>query len=217
MVSMGDWAERRLKNLSKTDQIRDVSKVGERFWKAGCKLDWPRKKCTRPMFFTWQPRLKTKITALFFLTICQNGSSNYLPGRAIGFWTRLRGQVQLTARPKKWAVIQLVLKFCRNMFRLLALVCKKFSLPCLCWRSRRENIMALTNEAMLAYVSQHIGEFHARRLESLQRLKLEEILRRKNPYLFPCASIEPVIQKSDAFQTNDCSLITDNCSLLTDN
>lgn len=49
--------------------------------------------------------------------------------------------------------------------------------------------MALTNEAMLSYVSQHIGEFHARRLESLQRLKLEEILRRKNPYLFKAKNI----------------------------
>lgn len=33
MVPMGDWAERRLKNLSKTDQIRDVSKVGSGFGK----------------------------------------------------------------------------------------------------------------------------------------------------------------------------------------
>ncbi len=33
MVPMGDWAERRLKNLSKTDQIRDASKVGSGFGK----------------------------------------------------------------------------------------------------------------------------------------------------------------------------------------
>lgn len=33
MVPMGDWAERRLKNLSKTDQVRDVSKVGSGFGK----------------------------------------------------------------------------------------------------------------------------------------------------------------------------------------
>ncbi|GAB4487731.1 MAG: hypothetical protein Fur0016_01200 [Anaerolineales bacterium] len=49
--------------------------------------------------------------------------------------------------------------------------------------------MALTNEAMLAYVSQHIGEFHVRRLENLQSLKLEAILRRKNPYLFKAKNI----------------------------
>ncbi len=33
MVPMGDWAERRLKNLSKTDEIRDTSKVGSGFGK----------------------------------------------------------------------------------------------------------------------------------------------------------------------------------------
>ncbi len=33
MVPMGDWADRRLKNLSKTDLIRDTSKVGSGFGK----------------------------------------------------------------------------------------------------------------------------------------------------------------------------------------
>lgn len=33
MVPMGDWADRRLKNLSRTDQVRDNSKVGSGFGK----------------------------------------------------------------------------------------------------------------------------------------------------------------------------------------
>jgi len=33
MTPMGDWAERRLKNLSQTDQVRDTSKVGSGFGK----------------------------------------------------------------------------------------------------------------------------------------------------------------------------------------
>lgn len=33
MVPMGDWAEKRLKSLSQTDQIRDISKVGSGFGK----------------------------------------------------------------------------------------------------------------------------------------------------------------------------------------
>ncbi len=33
MVPMGDWARNRLKNLSETDKIRDVSKVGSGFGK----------------------------------------------------------------------------------------------------------------------------------------------------------------------------------------
>lgn len=35
-----------------------------------------------------------------------------------------------------------------------------------------------------SYVEEHIGEFHAKRLLSLERLKLNEILKRKNIYLF---------------------------------
>ena len=33
MVPMGDWTEKRLANLSQTDQIRDESKVGSGFGK----------------------------------------------------------------------------------------------------------------------------------------------------------------------------------------
>lgn len=33
MIPMGDWAEKRLKNLSQTDQVRDTSKVGSGFGK----------------------------------------------------------------------------------------------------------------------------------------------------------------------------------------
>ena len=33
MVSMGRWAESRLKNLSATDKVRDISKVGSGFGK----------------------------------------------------------------------------------------------------------------------------------------------------------------------------------------
>lgn len=33
MVPMGDWAERRLKNLSETDKVRDPSKAGSGFGK----------------------------------------------------------------------------------------------------------------------------------------------------------------------------------------
>ena len=33
MVPMGDWAEKRLKKLSETDQNRDTSKVGSGFGK----------------------------------------------------------------------------------------------------------------------------------------------------------------------------------------
>lgn len=37
---------------------------------------------------------------------------------------------------------------------------------------------------MEAYVEQNIGTFHSHRLQNLKQLKLSQILRRKNPYLF---------------------------------
>jgi len=48
-----------------------------------------------------------------------------------------------------------------------------------------------------AYVEAHIQEFHQRRLDSLQKLGLAKILKRKNPYLFKAKNIvtpEPFVR-----------------------
>lgn len=39
------------------------------------------------------------------------------------------------------------------------------------------------------YVEKNIGKFHNKRLESLSRLKLNDILKRKNPYLFKAKNV----------------------------
>ena len=39
------------------------------------------------------------------------------------------------------------------------------------------------------YVEQNIGGFHKSRLDSLRKLKLEDILKRKNPYLYKAKNI----------------------------
>jgi hypothetical protein len=44
-------------------------------------------------------------------------------------------------------------------------------------------------ENVRAYVKQNIGSFHQARLSSIRSLKLNEILRRKNPYLFKAKNI----------------------------
>jgi hypothetical protein len=44
-------------------------------------------------------------------------------------------------------------------------------------------------EEVRGYVKDHIGDFHKGRLESLKNLKLIEILKRKNPYLFKAKNI----------------------------
>lgn len=40
------------------------------------------------------------------------------------------------------------------------------------------------------FIEQNIDQFHQRRLQSLERLKLHALLRRKNPYLFKAKSLE---------------------------
>ncbi len=43
--------------------------------------------------------------------------------------------------------------------------------------------------AISAYVEQHIGTFHQKRLEKLDQLRLSRVLQRKNPYLFKAKNI----------------------------
>lgn len=48
---------------------------------------------------------------------------------------------------------------------------------------------SLNIESALQYVKDNIGSFHRRRLENLERLQLDKILKRKNPYLFKAKNI----------------------------
>lgn len=47
----------------------------------------------------------------------------------------------------------------------------------------------MLKEQLKAFVEQQIPEFHRRRLEKLKKLKLKEVLRRKNPYLFKAKNL----------------------------
>ena len=40
------------------------------------------------------------------------------------------------------------------------------------------------------YVEENIGSFHRKRLEKLERLKLRQVLKRKNPYLFKAKNVQ---------------------------
>jgi len=48
---------------------------------------------------------------------------------------------------------------------------------------------AINRSDVVRYVEKNIGGFHKARLESLEKLKLSEILQRKNPYLFKAKNI----------------------------
>lgn len=47
----------------------------------------------------------------------------------------------------------------------------------------------LNLESIEKYVEENISEFHLKRLKSLERLKLDKILSRKNPYLFKAKNV----------------------------
>lgn len=47
----------------------------------------------------------------------------------------------------------------------------------------------ITTDVICSYVNDHIGEFHQSRIESLSNLKLLDILKRKNPYLFKAKNV----------------------------
>lgn len=49
--------------------------------------------------------------------------------------------------------------------------------------------MTLHLQDVVDYVEAHIGDFHHKRLEKLETLRLEQVLFRKNPYLFKAKNI----------------------------
>lgn len=51
-----------------------------------------------------------------------------------------------------------------------------------------------TNDEIAAWVAEHIGEFHRKRLERLTELDLRDVLKRKNPYLFRAKNIHTAEQ-----------------------
>ena len=50
----------------------------------------------------------------------------------------------------------------------------------------------ISNEQIAAYVQDHIDSFHDKKLESINKLQLDDLLRRKNPYLFKSKNIDTV-------------------------
>ncbi len=47
----------------------------------------------------------------------------------------------------------------------------------------------ISDEQIAAYVENNIGTFHGKRIDALNKLKLPDLLRRKNPYLFKSKNI----------------------------
>lgn len=48
---------------------------------------------------------------------------------------------------------------------------------------------AIKNQDVLNYVEENIGSFHQKRIDKLETLKLKQVLKKKNPYLFKAKNI----------------------------
>ncbi len=52
--------------------------------------------------------------------------------------------------------------------------------------------MKITDQQLKGYISENLGIFYAKRLEALSKLKLDDLLKRKNPYLFRSKDVQEV-------------------------
>lgn len=48
---------------------------------------------------------------------------------------------------------------------------------------------SISLDEVTEFVNQHIGEFHERRINRVKKIKLREVLQKKNPYLFKAKNI----------------------------
>jgi hypothetical protein len=113
MVPMGDWAERRLKNLSETDKVRDPSRAGSGFGKRIA--NWiGREKAYPTNVLHMATETRNKNHSAVFQKICLNGLSSCSPKRATGCWTPLWVQARQFLWLNSWNATRLALRFCQN-------------------------------------------------------------------------------------------------------
>ena len=115
MVPMGDWADKRLKHLSETDQIRDTSRVGNGFGKNVS--NWLDRKLAYPtnVLHLATERQGIENTVPFFPKRCPNGLLSCLRKKMIGCLTHLQVQERRVRSPKPYHGIPPVSKFCPNI------------------------------------------------------------------------------------------------------
>ena len=174
-VPIGSWANSRLKNLSETDRIRDDAKNKSGFGKKVS--NWAGKDMVYPT------------NVLYLATECSNKNHSAafpeeLPTWFIKLFTKENdivldpfigsGTTAVAAKQLKrhYVGIDLVYEYCMLTERQL-------------WEKKIMNSKVLEK-----FINDNITEFHENRLKSLTKLKLNDVLKRKNPYLFKAKNIQ---------------------------
>ncbi|MDX2242904.1 MAG: PmeII family type II restriction endonuclease [Leptolyngbyaceae cyanobacterium bins.302] len=199
MVPMGDWAKSRLKKLSETDKQRDSSKVGSGFGKNIA--NWLERSMAYPT------------NVLYMSTECGNKNHSAafpksLPSWFIKLFTKPgdivldpfvgSGTTCVAAKElsRNYIGIEIKEEYCNLAVSNIKQA--KFNSQISASISKNEGFeldqdTSMSNIYQVYYdylVENVLNPFYEKRFDKLKKLKLKNVLKRKNPYLFKAKNIE---------------------------
>lgn len=173
-VPIGNWAETRLKNLSDTDRVRDEAKNNSGFGKNVS--NWSGKETVYPT------------NVLYMATECSNKKhSAAFPLELPKWFIKLfstKGDVVLDPFVGSGTTAAAAKALGRNYIGV-----DKEASYCFLARQKIEGVSKMSIDEITEFINENISGFHANRLAALQRISLETIIKRKNPYLFKAKSM----------------------------
>ncbi|PHJ60096.1 DNA methylase [Nostoc linckia z18] len=196
MVPMGDWAKSRLKNLSDTDKRRDTSKVDSGFGKNIS--NWLERKMAYPT------------NVLHLATECGNKNHSAafpktLPSWFIKLFTDLddivldpfagSGTSCVAAKElgRNYVGIEIKKEYCElaNLNIQTAIVKSQLVKNINQYNNEVLSVVGSDYEIYHDYLVQHVlTPFYDKRFEKLSKLKLKDVIKRKNTYLFKAKNLE---------------------------
>ncbi|WP_264082453.1 PmeII family type II restriction endonuclease [Nostoc sp. CENA543] len=195
MVPMGDWAKSRLKNLSETDKRRDNSKVESGFGKNIS--NWLERKMAYPT------------NVLHLATECGNKNHSAAFPKALPSWfIKLFTDVDdvvldpfagsgtscISAKElgRNYVGIEIKKEYCELAAMNITAIVMNTQLMTNRHQYHEElNVADQNYQIYHDYLIQHVlTPFYDKRFEKLRNLKLKNVLKRKNPYLFKAKNIE---------------------------
>ncbi|MBU7583426.1 MAG: DNA methylase [Nostoc sp. TH1S01] len=195
MVPMGDWAKSRLKNLSETDKRRDNSKVDSGFGKNIS--NWVERKMAYPT------------NVLHLATECGNKNHSAafpktLPSWFIKLFTDVddvvldpfagSGTTCVAAKElgRNYVGIEIKREYCELAeLNIKTAVSHTQVLNNSNQKHEELNVAGSNSEIYHDYLIKYVlTPFYDKRFEKLSKLKLKDVLKRKNPYLFKAKNIE---------------------------